>query len=132
MTELKEAVIISAKRTPTGKFQGLLKDITAPELGAKAITAAIEKAGIKNEDVDEVIMGCVVQAGIGQAPARQAALKSRTSAGSFGFDGQYGLRFGTSRGCAGGAGDSTRRFGNGCGGRNGINVEYSVCDAEGA
>ena len=76
MTELKEAVIISAMRTPTGKFQGLLKDMTAPELGAKAITAAIEKAGIKNEDVDEVIMGCVVQAGIGQAPARQAALKA--------------------------------------------------------
>ena len=76
MADLKEAVIISAQRTPTGKFQGLLKDITAPELAAKAITAAIEKAGIKNEDVDEVIMGCVVQAGIGQAPARQAALKA--------------------------------------------------------
>ena len=76
MTELKEAVIISAMRTPTGKFQGLLKDFTAPELAAKAITAAIEKAGINKEDVDEVIMGCVVQAGIGQAPARQAALKA--------------------------------------------------------
>ncbi|MEO6589480.1 MAG: acetyl-CoA C-acyltransferase, partial [Pyrinomonadaceae bacterium] len=76
MTELKEAVIISAMRTPTGKFQGLLKDFTAPELAAKAIRAAIEKAGIKNEDVDEVIMGCVVSAGIGQAPARQAALKA--------------------------------------------------------
>ncbi|CAN5769999.1 acetyl-CoA C-acetyltransferase [soil metagenome] len=76
MTDLKEAVIISAMRTPTGKFQGLLKDFTAPDLAAKAITAAIEKAGIKNEDVDEVIMGCVVQAGIGQAPARQAALKA--------------------------------------------------------
>ncbi len=76
MTELKEAVIISAMRTPTGKFQGLLKDFTAPDLAAKAIRAAIEKAGIKKEDVDEVIMGCVVQAGIGQAPARQAALKA--------------------------------------------------------
>ncbi len=76
MTELKEAVIISAMRTPTGKFQGLLKDFSAPDLAAKAIQAAIEKAGIKNEDVDEVIMGCVVQAGIGQAPARQAALKA--------------------------------------------------------
>ena len=76
MTDLKEAVIISAMRTPTGKFQGLLKDFSAPDLAAKAITAAIEKAGIKNEDVDEVIMGCVVSAGIGQAPARQAALKA--------------------------------------------------------
>ena len=73
---MKEAVIISAMRTPTGKFQGLLKDFSAPDLAAKAIQAAIEKAGIKNEDVDEVIMGCVVQAGIGQAPARQAALKA--------------------------------------------------------
>lgn len=76
MTDIKEAVIISAMRTPTGKFQGLLKGFSAPDLGAKAIQAAIEKAGIKNEDVDEVIMGCVVQAGIGQAPARQAALKA--------------------------------------------------------
>jgi len=63
-------------RTPTGKFQGALKGFSAPELGAIAIKAAIEKAGINLEDVNEVIMGCVVQAGIGQAPARQAALKA--------------------------------------------------------
>ncbi len=73
---MRDAVIISAMRTPTGKFQGALKDFTAPELGAIAIKAAVEKAGIKPEEVDEVIMGCVVQAGIGQAPARQAALKA--------------------------------------------------------
>ena len=73
---LRDAVIISAMRTPTGKFQGALKGFTAPELGAFAIKAAIEKAGISPEQVDEVIMGCVVQAGIGQAPARQAALKA--------------------------------------------------------
>jgi acetyl-CoA C-acetyltransferase len=76
MSELKEAVIISAVRTPTGKFQGLLKGFTAPELGALAIKAAVEKALVKAEDVDEVIFGCVVQAGIGQAPARQAAIKA--------------------------------------------------------
>jgi acetyl-CoA C-acetyltransferase len=76
MSEVREAVIIGAVRTPTGKFLGLLKDFTAPELGAIAIKAAIERAGVKPEDVDEVIMGCVVQAGIGQAPARQAALKA--------------------------------------------------------
>lgn len=76
MSVMKEAVIISAQRTPTGKFQGLLKGFTAPELGAIAIKAAIEKAGISADQVDEVIMGCVVQAGIGQAPARQAALKA--------------------------------------------------------
>ena len=73
---LRDAVIISAMRTPTGKFQGALKGFTAPELGALAIKAAVEKAGIAPESVDEVIMGCVVQAGIGQAPARQAALKA--------------------------------------------------------
>lgn len=76
MSELKEAVIISAKRTPTGKFQGLLKNFTAPELGAIAIKSAIESAGLSNDEIDEVILGCVVQAGIGQAPARQAALKA--------------------------------------------------------
>ena len=73
---MRDAVIISAMRTPTGKFQGSLKSFTAPELGAFAIKAAVEKAGVKPEEVDEVIMGCVVQAGLGQAPARQAALKA--------------------------------------------------------
>lgn len=73
---MRDAVIISAMRTPTGKFQGSLKGFTAPELGALAIKAAVEKAGIKPEEVDEVIMGCVVQAGLGQAPARQAAMKA--------------------------------------------------------
>jgi acetyl-CoA C-acetyltransferase len=76
MTELKDAVIISAARTPTGKFQGALKPFTAPELGAIAIREAVKRAGISPDQVDEVIMGCVVQAGVGQAPARQAALKS--------------------------------------------------------
>ena len=76
MSDNKQAVIISAMRTPTGKFQGALKGLSAPELGAAAIKAAVEKAGVKGEDINEVIMGCVVQAGIGQAPARQAALKA--------------------------------------------------------
>jgi acetyl-CoA C-acetyltransferase len=76
MSDIKQAVIISAARTPTGKFQGALKGFTAPELGALAIKAAVERAGVKGEDINEVIMGCVVQAGVGQAPARQAALKA--------------------------------------------------------
>lgn len=76
MADVRDAVIIGAARTPTGKFQGLLKGFNAPELGALAIRAAIERAGVAPEDVDEVIMGCVVQAGVGQAPARQAALKA--------------------------------------------------------
>ncbi len=73
---MKNAVIISAARTPTGKFQGLLKGFTAPELGAIAIKEAVKRAGVSGDKIDEVIMGCVVQAGIGQAPARQAALKA--------------------------------------------------------
>lgn len=76
MTNNKQAVIISAARTPTGRFQGLLKGFSAPELGAIAIKEAVKRAGINSDQVDEVIMGCVVQAGIGQAPARQAALKA--------------------------------------------------------
>jgi acetyl-CoA C-acetyltransferase len=76
MTNTKQSVIISAARTPTGRFQGLLKGFTAPELGAVAIREAVKRAGVTGEQVDEVIMGCVVQAGIGQAPARQAALKA--------------------------------------------------------
>lgn len=76
MSDTKQAVIISAARTPTGKFQGLLKGFTAPELGAIAIKEAVKRAGVDPANVDEVIMGCVVSAGIGQAPARQAALKA--------------------------------------------------------
>jgi acetyl-CoA C-acetyltransferase len=65
--------IVSAVRTPIGSFGGALKDIPATKLGATAIKAAIERAGIQGTDVDEVLMGCVLQANIGQAPARQAA-----------------------------------------------------------
>ncbi len=67
-------VIASAARTPIGGFQGELKDFTAPELGAIAIRAALERAGLEGDQIDEVVMGCVLAAGIGQAPARQASL----------------------------------------------------------
>ncbi len=67
-------VIVAAVRTPMGGFQGELKDFTAAELGAQAVRAAVDRGGIKPEDVQEVIMGCVLPAGQGQAPARQAAL----------------------------------------------------------
>jgi acetyl-CoA C-acetyltransferase len=67
-------VIVSAARTPMGAFQGELKDFTAPQLGAAAIRAAVERARIRPEQVEEVIMGCVLPAGQGQAPARQASL----------------------------------------------------------
>jgi len=67
-------VIVGVARTPMGAMQGELKDFAAPELGAVAIRAAIERAGIAADDVQEVIMGCVLPAGQGQAPARQASL----------------------------------------------------------
>jgi acetyl-CoA C-acetyltransferase len=67
-------VIVSAARTPMGGFQGELKGFAAPELGAAAIRAAVERAKLKPEDVQEVLMGCVLPAGQGQAPARQASL----------------------------------------------------------
>jgi acetyl-CoA C-acetyltransferase len=72
----REAVIISAARTAIGKFQGSLKPFTAPQLGSIAIRAAIERAGLDAGQVDEAIMGCVLQAGLGQNPARQAALQA--------------------------------------------------------
>lgn len=67
-------VIVAAKRTPIGAFQGAFSDATAPELGATAIAAAVADSGVDPADVDQVYMGCVLSAGLGQAPARQAAL----------------------------------------------------------
>ena len=72
---MREAVIVSAVRLPTGKFLGSLKDFPAPELGAMVVREAVRRAGIDPASVDECIMGNVVSAGAGQAPARQAALK---------------------------------------------------------
>jgi acetyl-CoA C-acetyltransferase len=67
-------VILGARRTPVGAFQGVFAGVTAPQLGAAAIKAALADSGVAAAQVDEVIMGCVLSAGIGQAPARQAAL----------------------------------------------------------
>jgi acetyl-CoA C-acetyltransferase len=69
----KEVYIVSAVRTPIGSFGGALKDVPATKLGAIAIKAAVERVGIKPEQVNEVLMGCVIQANLGQAPARQAS-----------------------------------------------------------
>ena len=68
----QSAFVIGAKRTPIGSFLGALSDRTAPELGAHAIRSALEDAGLGGEDIDEVLMGCVLSAGVKQAPARQA------------------------------------------------------------
>src|SRR3990167_4523807 len=69
-------VIVSAKRTPTGAFQGIFKNTATTDLGAMAIKATLDHTKIDPTHVDEVIMGCVLQAGLGQAPARQATLKA--------------------------------------------------------
>ena len=71
---MREVVIVGKARTPIGRFQGALASQTAPQLGAVAITGALKDAGLSTEDIDEVIMGEVLSAGVGQAPARQAAL----------------------------------------------------------
>src|SRR5919202_982127 len=100
MPERREAVIISACRTPTGKFQGSLKGFTATQLGALVVGEAVKRAGVKPEEVDEVIMGCVIQAGLGQNPARQAALKGRIP---------FGVSAGTGeKGCGPGANAAIR------------------------
>jgi acetyl-CoA C-acetyltransferase len=72
---MKDPVIISAVRTPIGKFQGTLKPLSATQLGSVVVKAAVERAGLTPEQIDEVIMGNVVSAGLGQNPARQAALR---------------------------------------------------------
>lgn len=71
---MQDVFIVSAVRTPIGRFLGALADVPAPHLGASAIRAAVQRAGVRPEQVDEVLMGCVLQAGVGQAPARQAAI----------------------------------------------------------
>src|ERR1700750_3144384 len=76
---MQDAVIVSAVRTPVGRFLGALKDLTATELGALVVREAVRRAGIEPASVDECIMGNVVSAGLGQAPARQAALRGGLS-----------------------------------------------------
>jgi acetyl-CoA C-acetyltransferase len=71
---MREAVIISAARTPVGKFQGSLQSFSAPKLGALAVREAVLRAGLETAHIDECIMGCVLQAGLGQNPSRQAAI----------------------------------------------------------
>src|SRR5256714_15439139 len=94
MPERREAVIISAVRTPTGKFLGALKGFTATQLGSLVVREAVRRAGVRPEEVDECIMGCVVQAGLGQNPARQAALHGGIPVGVSAGEGEKGCRGG--------------------------------------
>ncbi len=68
------SVITGAARTPLASFQGAFAEVTAPQLGSVAIKAAVERAKLKPDQIEEVIMGCVLPAGLGQSPARQASL----------------------------------------------------------
>jgi acetyl-CoA C-acetyltransferase len=77
-----DVVIVAAKRTPIGAFQGVLTGATAPELGAAAIAGILAESGIDAADVDQVLMGCVLSAGLGQAPARQAAISAGIPVGT--------------------------------------------------
>ena len=88
--------LVSAARTPIGKFGGALAAVPATELGGVAIRAAVERAGLDPDDapIDEVLMGQVLQAGVGQAPARQAALKAGLPNGTSRHDDQPRLRLG--------------------------------------
>ena len=74
MTTAESVYIVAARRTPIGAFQGALAPLSAPQLGAAAVRAALESSGVSAEQLDEVLLGCVLPAGLGQAPARQAAI----------------------------------------------------------
>src|ERR1017187_4221666 len=82
---MRNAVIVSAVRTPVGKFQGSLQSFSAPQLGALVVREAVRRPGVDPAQPDECIMGCVLQAGLGQNPARQAAIHGglSPSAGAF-------------------------------------------------
>ncbi|MGA2168344.1 MAG: acetyl-CoA C-acetyltransferase [Terracidiphilus sp.] len=82
---MRDAVIVSAARTPTGRFQGSLQSFSAPRLGALAVREAVRRAGVQAGEIDECIMGCVLQAGLGQNPARQAAIHGGMSPASGAF-----------------------------------------------
>ncbi len=75
-------VIVAAKRTPVGSFQGVLSPLTATDLGAAAVAGAVEASGLSKDQIDEVILGCVLPAGLGQSPARQALMKAGLDQGS--------------------------------------------------
>src|SRR5690606_41040898 len=78
-TPLCRSLILSAQRTPIGAFLGQFSELAAPRLGAAAIMGAVQAAGVPSDTVDEVLMGCCLMAGLGQAPARQARSEEHTS-----------------------------------------------------
>ena len=126
---MDQAVILSAVRTPIGKFQGGLAPLSATQLGAKVVAEAVRRAGIEPKSVDEIIMGNVVQAGLGQNPARQAGLGGgldvRVAAMTINKVCGSGLKGRR----AGGAERHAGRSGNRGRGRNGVDVQLSLSAA---
>jgi acetyl-CoA C-acetyltransferase len=125
------AVIVSAARTPIGRFLGGLSPLSAPELGAIAIRAAWSAPASSAARIDEVIMGNVVQGGVGQAPARQAAYHGGVPETVPAHDHQQGVRLRAQGGDAGGAGDPRRRRAGHRGGRHGVDVQRAVLPVRG-
>ena len=105
---MSNAVIVAAARTPVGKFGGSLAKIPASDLGAIVIKEVLKRAGVKPEQVDEVIMGQVLTAGVGQNAARQALIKAGLPVTVPGYDDQQGVRLGTESSDARSAGDRQR------------------------
>ena len=120
--------LVSAARTPIGKFGGALSTVPAMELGGVAIRAAVERAGLDpaTARIDEVLMGQVLQAGAGQAPARQAALRAGLPERDVGDDDQPGLRLGAQGDHAGRRRDPRGRCRAGGRGRDGIDEPGAV------
>jgi acetyl-CoA acetyltransferase len=87
-------VIVSFARTPMGGFQGAFSGVKATELGATAVKAAVERAGVSPDKIDQIYMGCVLPAGLGQAPARQAALGAGLPKSCRGHDLEQDVRLG--------------------------------------
>ena len=106
---MEDIVIVAAARTAVGKFGGTLAKTPATELGATVIKELLARSGLQGEQIGEVILGQVLQAGAGQNPARQSVIKSGLPQCGAGDDHQQGLRLGPEGGDAGGAGDPRRR-----------------------
>ena len=128
---MRQPVIISATRTAIGKFQGALKSFTAPQLGSIVVRAAVERAGLEASRIDEVIMGCALQAGLGQNPARQAALGAGLPDSVSALHHQSRLRIGFEGGDAGRAVGHARRQRCNRRGRDGVDVERALSVDEG-
>ena len=129
---MRDVVIVGAARTPIGSFLGALAPLTAPELGAIAIKAALERAGVAPDRRDEVLMGNVLPAGDRPGARAPGGLLAPACPRSAVHDRQQGVRLGPEGGDAGGAGDRRRRRRHRRGGRHGVDVERAVPPADGA